>query len=243
MSDEPDAPRTGGGDGVLPDYLAERLEYESARIRFRLRDHPEAIRLLNDFGRQMREVVKRSNLLQEELLQELGYDTSRGVSAALMAFVAENYGWFPDQLGPLTDRQICELLWQAQHRRRKDSEAGADSPPAETQQSEGEQTPVEPDGPSGVDRFWYCGVGVQFGRASKQRDLVLALWDTENSKPTPPRPVEDVITEVYGDDNDTNDCAWRQLCSDTRRRLQAANCPLEIRHGQGQVQLTPIPPA
>jgi hypothetical protein len=65
----------------------------------------------------------------------------------------------------------------------------------------------------------------------------MALWDAEANQPAPPRPVEDVIQDVYGAESDTEDAAFRQLCSDVRRRLQAAHCPLDIQPVNGKVQL------
>jgi hypothetical protein len=115
--------------------------------------------------------------------------------------------------------------------------------------AEGDKTPsrpnpipdVLPDGPFDPDGFRYHGGEVRFGRAGKQRGLVLALWDQQNFCPLPARLIQDVITEVYGEDNDTTDPAFRQLCSDTQRKLDAGNVPLTIQNLQGKVQLVERP--
>jgi hypothetical protein len=101
---------------------------------------------------------------------------------------------------------------------------------------------AEPDGPFDPDGFRFSGVPVRFGRAAKQFELVRSLWDRENCCPTAPRPVEDVIEAVYGESHETSDPAFRQLCTDTRRRFQAANCPVDVRSVQGKVQLVRLEP-
>jgi hypothetical protein len=58
-----------------------------------------------------------------------------------------------------------------------------------------------PDGPVGMTGFSFRGVEVQFGRAVKQLSLVRALWNTTASRPREPRLIEDVISEVWGDEN------------------------------------------
>jgi hypothetical protein len=49
-----------------------------------------------------------------------------------------------------------------------------------------------------------------------------------------------VLTEVYGEEHDTSDAAFRQLCHDTRLRFEAANFPLTLTNLQGKVQLSPV---
>ncbi|QJW98519.1 hypothetical protein [Frigoriglobus tundricola] len=98
----------------------------------------------------------------------------------------------------------------------------------------------EPDGPFEADGFSYGGVPVRFGRAVLRYRLVLALWDRELNQFTPPRPIEDVMVEVYGDEHDKDDATFRQLCSDTRGVFQRENCPLEIRSVQGLVHLARV---
>ena len=99
---------------------------------------------------------------------------------------------------------------------------------------------IQPDGPFNTDRFCFRGVEVHFGRAACQRGLVLALWDTEKHRPRPARRLEDVLDDVYGKEHRTSDSAFCQLCTDTRRRFEAENCPLKIENLQGTVQLTPL---
>lgn len=113
--------------------------------------------------------------------------------------------------------------------------------PNGTQQSEGEKSKpdAKPDGPFDADGFRFAGVDVRFGKAGKQYRLVMALWDAKKKSPAAPRPIEDVIAEVWGDDNETEDSAFRQLCADTRTRFQKVNCPLDIRQVNGKVQLSP----
>ncbi len=100
--------------------------------------------------------------------------------------------------------------------------------------------PTELDGPFDGDGFRFGGVEVRFGRARTRYALVLSLWDRPRGVPTAPRPVQDVIDEVYGSDNDTTDNAFRQLCSDTRGVFQKVNCPLNISTVNGTVQLTRV---
>jgi hypothetical protein len=97
------------------------------------------------------------------------------------------------------------------------------------------------DGPFDVDGFRYRNAEVRFGRAAKQKALVLALWDEEGRRPRRARPIENVLTEVYGDDHDTGDAAFRQLCSDTRGRFARFAVALTIEITQGHVQLTSLP--
>ncbi len=98
-----------------------------------------------------------------------------------------------------------------------------------------------PDGPFGTDGFRFGGVEVEFGRAARQRTLVLALWDTETRRPRPARLIVDVMDEVYGVGHDTPDATFRQLCADTNRRFEAENIPLRVRNLQARVQLVPRP--
>jgi hypothetical protein len=112
-------------------------------------------------------------------------------------------------------------------------------PPAGTRQGEGgkPKPATKPDGPFDADGFRFAGVDVRFGKASKQYRLVMALWDAKKKRPAEPRPVQDVITQVWGNDNDTEDAAFRKLCSDVRDRFQRTNCPLEVVYTNGMVQL------
>jgi hypothetical protein len=105
-----------------------------------------------------------------------------------------------------------------------------------------ERQPHLPDGPFDTDGFRYQTVEVRFGRAVKQRSLVLALWDQVNQRPREARPLENILDEVYGEGHDTEDATFRQLCVDTRSRFEKAAMPLTITTMQGQVQLTPRPP-
>ena len=118
------------------------------------------------------------------------------------------------------------------------SAAGSGDVVAVTQQ--GSKGP-QPDGPFGADGFRFAGVEVRFGNAAKQYRLVLALWDVAKNCPADPRPVQDVIDKVYGEDNDADDGRFRSLCSEVRRiRFQPANCPLDIKPAQGKVQLVRV---
>jgi hypothetical protein len=122
------------------------------------------------------------------------------------------------------------------------SDPPATGTPAGKQQAEG-GTPkpdAKPDGPFDSDGFRFAGVDVRFGKAGKQYRLVTALWDAKTKRPAEPQPIENVIAEVWGDDNETEDSAFRQLCADTRARFQKANCPLDIRQVNGKVQLSPL---
>jgi DNA-binding response OmpR family regulator len=83
-------------------------------------------------------------------------------------------------------------------------------------------------------------VDVRFGGAMKQYRLIKALWNAKTKRPAKPRKVQTVIDAVYGRDNDTSDSAFRQLISDTRKKLQAENCPIDIETLMGQVQLKPL---
>src|SRR5262249_937178 len=110
------------------------------------------------------------------------------------------------------------------------SAVGAPLPAAPTASNE-----PEPPGPFRTAGLRYRGTPVRFGRAAKQRSLVLALWDTSKRCPHPARPIEDVLSEVYGEVNETEDSTFRQLCTDTRSRLDCHNCPLTIESLQGTV--------
>ncbi len=105
----------------------------------------------------------------------------------------------------------------------------------------GEPPPINgPDGPFGADGFRLKGVEVRFGRATLQYRLVLALWDGKKKRVRPPRPILDVMAEVWGHDHETEDATFRQLCGDARRRLEAQNFPLTIQQIAGKVQLSPL---
>jgi hypothetical protein len=98
----------------------------------------------------------------------------------------------------------------------------------------------KPDGPFDADGFRYRGVEVRFGRAALRYKFICALWDSEHNRPRPARPIQEVIDEVWGHDNDTSDSAFRQLCSGTRVSLQKVHFPLTIPEiVQGKVQLSP----
>jgi hypothetical protein len=71
--------------------------------------------------------------------------------------------------------------------------------------------------------------------------LVLALWDEEKRCPHPARPIQNVLDEVYGHDNEATEEAFRQLCSDTRSKLEEANLPLTIENLQGTTRLIQRP--
>jgi hypothetical protein len=117
-----------------------------------------------------------------------------------------------------------------------------DAPPADDAETTGGQAPAPPpDGPFEPDGFRYRGTEVPFGRAAKQRGLVLALWDRKKRRPRPARPIDDVITDVYGEGNDTSEAAFRQLCCEAQKKLDAANVPLRIQNLQGKVLLTERP--
>jgi len=107
----------------------------------------------------------------------------------------------------------------------------------------GEVSDREPsgDGPFGTDGFRFQEVEVRFGRAARQRSLVLALWDAAHQRPRDARPIEDVLTDVYGEDHDTADSAFRQLCAELRRRLETSAVPLTIEAFQGTVVMKTCP--
>jgi hypothetical protein len=104
-----------------------------------------------------------------------------------------------------------------------------------------ERKPPESDGPCEPNGFRYRGAFVLFGRAALQYRLVLSLWDSMKSTPTSPRPAENVLSEVYGTNHRTSEGTFRQLCSDTRSKFEAANCPITIRNEQGKVWLVDRP--
>jgi hypothetical protein len=122
-----------------------------------------------------------------------------------------------------------------------ESKNDAATSPGGTREAEG-GTPVDKpdDGPFDADGFRFRGVEVRFGRAPKQYRLVKALWNAKANRPAEPRPIEDVKDEVWGEGNDTEDTAFRQLCSDTRKKLQTANCPLDIEALNGVALLVPL---
>jgi hypothetical protein len=112
--------------------------------------------------------------------------------------------------------------------------------PASVEKGKGGAPTDKPDGPFGADGFRFAGVEVRFGRAPKQYRLVKALWNAKANRLAEPRPIEDVKDEVWGEGNDTEDTAFRQLCSDTRKKLQTANCPLDIEALNGVAWLVPL---
>jgi hypothetical protein len=101
------------------------------------------------------------------------------------------------------------------------------------------RVPAEPDGFFGTDGFRFRGVEVRFGRAALRLRLVGALWDAEKRSPRPARPVEEVMAEVYGENHEASDGAFRQLCADVRGQLRAAKVSLTIDHRLGRVRLAP----
>jgi hypothetical protein len=127
-----------------------------------------------------------------------------------------------------------------------DREPGVEHRPLPTTEPD---TPVElrpvdqplPDGPFDGDGFRFQGREIRFRRAAKQQALVLALWDATKRRPRAKREIEKVMTAVYGANHDTEDSTFRQLCSDTQRRLDAANIALRITSVQGKVCLEPRP--
>ena len=97
-----------------------------------------------------------------------------------------------------------------------------------------------PNGPFDADGFRFDGVEVRFGRAVYRYRLVLSLWNEACSAPASPRLVEKVLNEVYGEDSETTDAAFRQLCSDTKGTLEKNHFPLTILTVQGKVQLISV---
>jgi hypothetical protein len=91
------------------------------------------------------------------------------------------------------------------------------------------------------DGFRYKKSEVRFGRAAKQQALMSAIWDQQELRPCARRSIEDVLQDVYGRDHDTEDATFRQLCSDTQRKLDAANVALRITCQQGSIWLEPRP--
>jgi hypothetical protein len=101
--------------------------------------------------------------------------------------------------------------------------------------------PPLPDGFSGVSSFRFRGVEIDFGRAGKQLLLVESLWDSESKSPKDVQTAQHVIDSVYEHDNDKGDAAFRQLIADTRKKFQTKNCLLDIKYGQGKIQLVNLP--
>lgn len=99
--------------------------------------------------------------------------------------------------------------------------------------------PALPDGFFGVGGFRYKGVLVKFGRATKQQDLVKALWDGVNQRPRDARPVAEVLEKVYGQDEDDRENALRMLCVEVRRRFDVACIPLNVETLQSMMLLKP----
>jgi hypothetical protein len=127
----------------------------------------------------------------------------------------------------LSDPTACQPAAEAQ-----------DPDPAVTTAHESVGTEPLPDGPVEPDGFRLDCAEVRFGRATLQRKLIVSLWDTKKRRPCPARPIQDVVDDVYGEEHDPTDEAFRQLCSDSRRKLEAANLPLTIEMKQGTVRLT-----
>jgi hypothetical protein len=165
-----------------------------------------------------------------------------GVTAAkvrgLRAKVARLRGLTLDQADALDLNAVATALEEPATAPKEPAERP--EPTATDRGGVGESTP-EPDGPFGPDGFRFGGASVRFGRAGKQRSLVLALWDQHAGCRRDFRAAEDVITEVYGEENDTSDSAFRQLCSDTQKRLDIAGVPLTIVNRQGKVGLADRP--
>jgi hypothetical protein len=142
----------------------------------------------------------------------------------------------PEQQATTTEPANSECARDGQPQQAEQPQPRHSSIPSATGQRE--MVPpanIEPDGPFGPDGFRFAGVEVRFGRAILRYRLVLALW--EGHRLAPPRTIEEVMTEVYGAEHETEDATFRQLCSDTRAQFQRSNCPLDIRSVQGQVQL------
>ena len=97
-----------------------------------------------------------------------------------------------------------------------------------------------PDGPFDADGFRFDGVEVRFGRAALQYRLIQSLWNEACSAPASPRAIEEVLLELYGDDNETEDSTFRQLCTDTRKKFEANQFPLTIVTVQGKVHFIPV---
>ncbi len=161
----------------------------------------------------------------------------------IMAYLTHVCRIPPSEQLLLTHRQKHALL-EAGVRVERELAGRAADEPGETS-ADGtipQQTTADlPNGPFGTDGFRYRKKEVRFGRAAKQRALLLALWDEENLRPRDPRPVQDVLDAVYGEDHDTDDAAFRQLCADTRSRFEKSAVPLTIETVQGRIQLIPRP--
>jgi hypothetical protein len=99
------------------------------------------------------------------------------------------------------------------------------------------QSQPPPDGPCDPNGFRFRGAELAWGKATLRKKLTLALWDRESRRPRPPRPTQEVIEEVYGDDEDTSEPTFRALISDTRGMYQKAQLALDIKNEQGKVWL------
>jgi hypothetical protein len=140
--------------------------------------------------------------------------------------------------GPGTGRFAVEEKQERERGERRRAGNAQPSPAAVRPMPPNSDSTVLPDGPFDLDGFRYKNVEVRFGRAAKQRSLVLALWDNAKRRPRDARLIEDVLSEVYGEEHTTEDAAFRQLCSDTRGRFERACMPLTIETTQGRVQLS-----
>ncbi len=110
---------------------------------------------------------------------------------------------------------------------------------ATIEDSHRENTP-QADGPFATDGLCFSGVKVRFGKASLRYKLVMALWDARSKTPAPARQIEEVMSEIYGEEHEKTDAAFRQLCSDTRTHFQKVNCPLTIVTLNGKVHLATL---
>ena len=115
----------------------------------------------------------------------------------------------------------------------------AEKPTAELNSPAGESRQL-PDGPFDADGFRFDGVEVRFGTAVLQYRLIQSLWNKACSAPALPRPLEEVLVELYGEENETEDSTFRQLCSNARKKLEANHFPLTILTVQGKVQLKSV---
>jgi hypothetical protein len=96
-----------------------------------------------------------------------------------------------------------------------------------------------PDGPFEPNGFRFRGKALTWGRAVLRKKLTLALWDAASGKPRPPRGTQQIIEEVYGEDEQTSEATFRGLVSDTRQHFLREHLALDIRNEQGKVWLLP----
>lgn len=95
-----------------------------------------------------------------------------------------------------------------------------------------------PDGLGANGKFWFRGKEVRFGRGALRRNLVLALWDNDKRQPIGQQAIEVVVTKVWGDNHDTTDSAFRQLCADTNQQVFERDAhPLRIVNQVGFTRL------